>query len=145
MAEPECDDRIKNHYHLSWIPFFCSRSLDDAISRDEMEVYLKKARPELHESLRRLHEGSRVRTHTLLTCEERKALLQAESLRDRELIGYHMALRYLEKYARDSRKSNIVNARRHFRIAEECWKRLVAQMRNFVLVNLSGRRLIPIF
>jgi hypothetical protein len=145
MTESPAQESKRKSYHLARIPLLCAGIMKDEISGDEIETYVSQARPELHDNLRRLHENSRTRSLTFLTGEERKAVHMAETLRDRELMGYHMALRYLEKYVKSSRKSDALNARRHYAVAEKTWRRLVEQMREFVLLNLAGRRPVPLF
>jgi hypothetical protein len=141
VGSVDAQGREKKAFHLlSWIPLICARIMNDEASRDEVDDFISRARPELHRHLKAFLDNSRSMSESFLTCEERKAVDLAESLRDKELLGYHMSLRCIEKYLKNRKKSCIINARRHFETSELSWKRLLRQMMHFAIINLSGRR-----
>jgi hypothetical protein len=134
----------KRHYFLSWIPLICNRIMKDEATKDEILDFVSRARPELHGHLKRFHENCRSLAQVFLTREERKAVDLAGSLRDKELLGYHLSLRCMEKYLKNRKRSCILNAKRHFQTSELSWKRLVQQMSHFAIINLAGRRFLSI-
>ncbi|MDQ7821945.1 MAG: hypothetical protein RDV48_04025 [Candidatus Eremiobacteraeota bacterium] len=131
-------------YALSRIPLICATLLHGEMMPEEVEAYLAIARRELNSDMERFYNRIREASKAYLTIEERSAVKEAELLRDRELIGYHKALRHLERYLKLRKKSCLLHAERLFRDSEEAWERLVRHMKHFCLLNLAGRRFMTI-
>ncbi|MHC9538413.1 MAG: hypothetical protein AB9903_02750 [Vulcanimicrobiota bacterium] len=125
---------------LSWMPLYCERALRSAVDRHELVIFVKTARMDLHRRMDSYFSYYKNLKNEYFTIEERNAIEVADSLKTGELMGSHRTLKSLEKYLKTGSRAHLIKAREHYRNAEEVWKRLIEHLKEFVMINLLGRR-----
>ena len=130
---------------LSWIPVMCMRMANREIGPERILEFISEAQRELRLKQKVSYESTRSYSSLYFTSEERNAVEQAVSLRNKELLGYRRALKYMEKFMKDQRVSHISRAIMNFRLAEGAWKKLLGEMGRFTMLNLLGRKIVRLF
>ncbi|MGV8118416.1 MAG: hypothetical protein AB2L14_01505 [Candidatus Xenobiia bacterium LiM19] len=125
---------------LSWMPLYCERALRSAVDRHELVIFVKTARMDLHRRMDSYFSYYNALKNEYFTVEERKAIEIADSLKTGELMGNHRTLKSFEKYLKTDSRAHLIRAREHYRNAEKVWKRLIEHLKEFVMINLLGRR-----
>jgi len=133
-------ERTRRTYMLQWIPMICKRVLKDTISHEELSDFINSARHDLHNEMEVFYKSTRIYSGMHFTAEEKSALEVAELLRDRELVRYYKALRYMEKYLKNRKKTCIEDAQKLYEESEFSWRQLISHIIRSVLLNLEGKR-----
>lgn len=134
-------EKIERKYCLFMIPVLCNRILKDENVLDiTILEFIRNAKPELHEERNIFYRNSKIINDLYFTIEEKKSVDIVFSLKDKELLGYYRALKYMEKYLKDHKKTNIINAKRVYLQSESIWRRLLLEMTDFIILNLYGRK-----
>ena len=128
------------NYMLQWIPMICRQVLKEDISFKELGDFIKGARHDLHNEMEVFYRSMRIYSGMQLSREEKNALEVAGLLRDKELVRCHKALKFMEKYLKNGKKTCILDAQRLYEESEFSWRQLITHMIRSVLLELEGKR-----
>lgn len=127
---------LKDKNILQWIPFICKFIVKDP-AKTYLSCFIKAAREELKKNIKDLSLSPKMTA--LLTNEEQKAINEAEIIRNREMICYHMSLKSLAEFIKTRSKKHAMKAVEWYSKGEKNWKQFVERSKSFVMLNLIAR------
>ena len=130
---------LKDKNILQWIPFICSCLFKDP-AKTYLFNFIKAAKSELQKNFKDLSLNPKLKS--LMTREEQHALNEAEIIKNREIICYHMSLKSLGNFLKTKSRKHISKAAEWYAKGEKNWKELVNASKSFTMLNLAGRNKI---